>query len=138
MDNEFYCKGFIRRAEWVQSSSPAKGPVKGPAKDPVKGPVKGPVKDPVKDPAGCPTPGPQWRRPGELSWGDELLRRLYCDSRGAFMRRDEDGFTLAYPLSCRGPFPLPALFCFARAECLGERGWWVFSFDPEGWPKFGA
>lgn len=114
VDNEFYCKGFIPRAECVQPSGPA------------------------KDPAGCPTPGPEWRRPGELSWADGLLRRLYCDSRGAFMRRDEGGFTLAYPLSCRGPFPLPALFCFARAECLGERGWWVFSFDPEGWPKFGA
>lgn len=80
-------------------------------------------------------PGPEWARPGELPWPDALLRRVYCDSRGAFYRPDADGFLLAYPLSCRAPFPLPPLFCFARAECLGQRGWWVFAFDSAGRPR---
>lgn len=113
MENQFYCNGFIQRTQCAQPSSQAKGPADL-------------------------SPGPEWSRPGELPWPDALLRRVYCDSRGAFMRRDGGGFTLAYPLSCRSPFPLPALFCFARAECLGNRGWWVFSFDKSGAPKFGA
>lgn len=109
MNEQFYCKGFI----------PAQPP-------------------------DCPTacapasPGPEWSRPGDLPWPDGLLRRVYHDSRGAFLHRDGDGFTLAYPLSCRAPFPLPPLFCFARVQCLGSRGWWVFSFDDHGRPKFGA
>ena len=92
----------------------------------------------VPSPAPCPTPGPGWSRPGDLNWSDPLLRRVYCDSRGAFWRPEDDGFSLAYPLSCRSPFPLPPLFCFARAECLGDRGWWVFSFTRDGLPCFGA
>ena len=83
------------------------------------------------------TPGPGWERPQrELTFPDENLAQAYRRSRGAFVRRREEGFCLAYPLDCRVPFPLPALFCFARAECLGGRGWWVFSFDPQGRPRF--
>lgn len=98
---------------------------------------KGFVPAPQRAPA--PSPGPGWSRPsGDLPWPDALLRRAYCDSRGAFCRKDEGGFSLAYPLSCRAPFPLPLLFCFARVECLCDRGWWVFSFSKDGSPRFGA
>ena len=82
-------------------------------------------------------PGPEWEKPGELLWADEVLAQAYRRSRGAFCRRGGDGsFSLAYPLDCRCPFPLPALFCFARASLLGGRGWWVFAFDPNGSPCF--
>ena len=83
-----------------------------------------------------PTPGPGWERPGELVFLDEGLEQAYRRSRGAFVCRRENGFRLAYPLDCRSPFPLPELFCFARAECLGGRGWWVFSFGVDGLPCF--
>lgn len=108
MENQFYCKGFVPGPSYPGPTAPNA------------------------------SPGPEWSRSGDLPWSDALLRRLYCDSQGAFLRRDSDGFSLAYPLSCRAPFPLPALFCFARVQCLGERGWWVFSFDRSGAPTFGA
>ena len=88
------------------------------------------------------TPGPGWERPQreqhfDLPWPDEALSEAYRRTRGAFLRRHSGGgFWLAYPLDCRCPFPLPALFCFARAQCLGGRGWWVFSFGPDGTPCF--
>ena len=82
------------------------------------------------------TPGPGWERPRTLTWPDEELEAAYRRSRGAFVQSGEKGFRLAYPLDCRSPFPLPGLFCFARAECLGGRGWWVFSFDSHGLPCF--
>lgn len=83
------------------------------------------------------TPGPGWSRPGELTWGDELLERSFRRSRGGFYRSWEDGgFSLAYPLNCRLPFPLPPLFCFVQVQCLGGRGWWVFSFGPGAVPRF--
>lgn len=113
MENQFYCKGFMPSSPYSQSSAPAGSPP-------------------------YTAPGPEWSRGGDLPWSDALLRRVYCDSRGAFIRQDGDGFSLAYPLSCRSPFPLPPLFCFARVECLGSRGWWVFSFDKKGLPRFGA
>lgn len=109
-ENEFYCRGF---------SPPPATPSAC-----------------VAQPASLPSPGPDWARPGELPWPDAELRRAYCDSRGAFCRLSHDGFRLAYPLSCRLPFPLVAIFCFARVECLNGRGWWVFSFDPGGLPRF--
>lgn len=118
MEDQFYCKGFMRRAEYAQPSKV----------------VQTPVQSPAQSPAGF-SPGPEWSRPGELPWSDALLRRVYCDSRGAFYRAEDGGFSLAYPLSCRSPFPLPTLFCFARAECLGSRGWWVFSFTSGGLPR---
>ena len=83
------------------------------------------------------TPGPEWKKPGDLPWSDQALAEAYRRSRGAFCRHGPEGsFSLAYPLDCRCPFPLPALFCFARAQCLGGRGWWVFSFGPDASPRF--
>lgn len=88
-------------------------------------------------PAPPPAPGPGWARPGELAWNDELLERAFRRSRGGFYHPGEDGgFSLAYPLNCRLPFPLPPLFCFAQVQCLGGRGWWVFSFGPGAVPRF--
>ena len=95
-------------------------------------------------PPPAPTPGPGWERPRreqpfDLPWPDEVLAEGYRRSRGGCCLRCPDGgFRLAYPLDCRRPFPLPALFCFARAALLGGRGWWVFAFDPDGRPCFGG
>lgn len=99
---------------------------------------KGFVPGPARPPASVPSPGPDWHRPADLPWPDQLLRRAYFDSRGAFCRQTPGGFELAYPLSCRLPFPLVPLFCFARVQCLANRGWWVFSFGPDGMPRFGG
>lgn len=88
-------------------------------------------------PPPSPTPGTDWTRPGELPWEDTLLERTFRRSRGGFYHAEEDGgFSLAYPLNCRQPFPLPPLFCFARVRCLRGRGWWVFSFGPGAIPRF--
>ncbi len=92
--------------------------------------------DPAPAPPPPRSPGPEWARPPALPWPEEDLAAAFRRARGAFFRREAEGFSLAYPLDCRAPFPLPALFCFARAECLAGRGWWVFSFGPEGLPRF--
>lgn len=127
--NEFYCKGFV--------PTPARPPRPAPAPRPVHTPKPAPPPTRAPRPATpVPSPGPEWRRPDDLPWPDEVLRRVYCDSRGAFFRQMSDGFELAYPLNCRLPFPLPPLFCFAQVRCLGNRGWWVFSFGPDALPRF--
>lgn len=108
MDGEFYCKGFLEPTAPQPWAPPP----------------------PV-------SPGPGWQRPQGLSWADQALAESYRRSRGAFhLSCPDGGFLLAYPLDCRRPFPLPILFCFAQVRCLSSRGWWVFSFGPDGQPRF--
>ena len=110
MDSQFYCKGFLEPAPPTPWAPPPPS-----------------------------SPGPGWERPRDLPLADESLEQCYRRSRGAFRLSCPDGgFALAYPLDCRRPFPLPPLFCFAQVRCLANRGWWVFSFDPHGQPRFGG
>lgn len=74
--------------------------------------------------------------PEGLCWADELLRQAVRAARGGLYQKTAQGFSLAYPLDCRCPFPLPPLFCFALPRCLAGRLWWVFSFDENGVPRF--
>lgn len=90
---------------------------------------------PFQPPGNCPTGwGPI---PEGLDWSDEILRQSARAARGGIYQKTARGFSLAYPLDCRCPFPLPPIFCFARLKCLAGRPWWVFTFSGDGHPRFG-
>lgn len=83
-----------------------------------------------------PPPGWGWTDPAGLPFREaELLRSAVRQGR-VLCRREAGGFTLAYPFSCREPFPFVELFCFAQAVLLGGRRHVLFHFDGEGWPIF--
>ena len=84
-----------------------------------------------------PVPG-GWRwepSPGRLM-GEPLLARA-AGEEGALLRREAEGFSLAYPFDPGRPFPLTPLFCFARLERLEGRDYLVFPFRPVGCPRGG-
>lgn len=66
--------------------------------------------------------------------GEPLLARCAQPLRGVLLHRRESGFSLAVPWQAGEEFPLPPLFCFARAERLGGRAYAVFSFTRRGCP----
>ena len=43
---------------------------------------------------------------------------------------------IAVPRDDAAPFPLEAMFCFARSRRLQGRAYWVFRFDDREWPVF--
>ena len=78
---------------------------------------------------------PRWRReehPERLVRDEVICRAL----RGTpvLLRRQGDGFCLAAGYDSSRPFPLPALFCFAKLERVEGSIHAVFSFDREGNP----
>ena len=76
-----------------------------------------------------------WSRvdaPGQLL-GEPLLSAA---ARGpALIRREENGFLLAYRYEPDSPFPLTPLFCFARLMQLNGRDYLCFPFRPGGCPR---
>lgn len=53
----------------------------------------------------------------------------------ALLKRDLEGFCLAFPYSAQDPFPIPPLFCLARLERLWNRRYVVFRFSRRGRPE---
>ena len=51
------------------------------------------------------------------------------------LRREEGGFSLAYPFRPSEPFPLVPLFCFAPVEELAGEPCLIFPFRPGGCPR---
>lgn len=91
----------------------------------------------------CPR-GAVWRKaPGGWSWvncpgrllAEETLQRLLREVDWALVKRDGEGFFLAFPHQPEGPFPLPPLFCLARTERLEGRLYQVFRFSRRGWAQ---
>ena len=71
----------------------------------------------------------------------ELLRSPYLRCRlgglsDVLTCRPERGRLIAVPRDDAAPFPLEAMFCFARSRCLQGRAYWVFRFDDREWPVF--
>ena len=72
--------------------------------------------------------------PGQLL-AEESLRRVLRDTAWGLVRRDAEGFCLAFPWSEKSPFPIPPLFCLCRvSELEGER-YTVFRFSRRGWAE---
>ena len=81
-----------------------------------------------------PPPGWTWEpRPAALL-GEPLLREA-AGERGALLRREGEGFSLAWPFRPDEPFPLTPLFCFARVEELAGAPHLVIPFRPGGCPR---
>lgn len=68
------------------------------------------------------------RNPEEL-FRDPFLRRRLRGMQHVRVRRENDGFCLALPFERGKPFPLPALFCFARLQCVCGTCCVVYAFD---------
>jgi hypothetical protein len=88
--------------------------------------------------AGAAPDASRWRRedrPEELFRGAFLRERLR--DAGECLAYTEGGARLlAIPYDRRRPFPLPALFCFARIRRIGGRCYAVYAFDAEEKPVF--
>ena len=81
-----------------------------------------------------PPPGWTWEpRPAALL-GEPLLREA-AGERGALLRREGGGFSLAWPFRPDEPFPLTPLFCFARVEELAGAPHLMIPFRPGGCPR---
>ena len=87
---------------------------------------------------GVPPPGWRWVPPPLDRVSDPPLRRALGELRRVLLRREGEGFALALPWTAGCPVPLTPLFCLARPRTWGGRGWLVFSFDGEGWPRLGV
>lgn len=70
------------------------------------------------------------------SFQTPYLQRCLRESAGALMCRSGDRRLVALPRDDTVPFPLEAMFCFARPRRLRGRDWWVFAFDEAEWPAF--
>lgn len=88
---------------------------------------------PRRRPSG-PPPGWVWEPDPARLLGEPLLREAAA-GRGALLRREEGGFSLAYPFRPSEPFPLVSLFCFARVEELAGVPRLIFPFRPGGCPR---
>ncbi len=77
-----------------------------------------------------------WHRadPAGLRFREAELFRAAVQLGRALYRREGEGFALAYPFSCREPFPFPQLFCLAEPAELDGQRYLLFHFDTSGWP----
>lgn len=72
--------------------------------------------------------------PGRLL-EDKGLSRILGGVRRALLKRDGEGFWLAFPYSSREAFPLPPLFCLGRLGRLSDRWHILFRFSRRGEPE---
>ncbi len=82
-----------------------------------------------------PPQGWNWQScPGRLL-AEESLQRVLRDTDWGLLKRDQDGFFLAFPWTERAPFPIPPLMCLCRVERLEGRQYTVFRFSRRGWAQ---
>lgn len=65
---------------------------------------------------------------------DPILHRSAEQWGGFLWRPEEEGFSLATPLECHRPFPLPPLFCLGQVEDIHGSPHVVWRFSTEGQP----
>lgn len=64
------------------------------------------------------------------------LKRQLRGTKNALLRKESSVRILAIPYDAAAPFPLPALFCFARILRIGTGIYAAFAFDEKDWPVF--
>lgn len=82
-------------------------------------------------------PGSSWRWtecPCRLLT-DKVLSHALRGVDRALIRRDGEGFFLAFPYVPGCPFPIPPLFCLGRLQKLGGRWYVLFRFSRQGAPE---
>lgn len=91
----------------------------------------------------CPKEAVWIKPPQEWSWvncpgrllAEESLQNLLRETDWGLVKRDTEGFFLAFPYVGREPFPLPPLFCLSRIETMDGRRYLVFRFSRRGWAE---
>ena len=71
---------------------------------------------------------------GQRLFRNARFQRQLRNVREALTRTDGERRRVALVREDDAPFPLPELFCLASAARIGEKDYWVFSFDRQGWP----
>ena len=66
---------------------------------------------------------------------DAVVSRCLHGVRRALLKRDMDGFFLAFPWSRHEAFPIPPLFCLSHIEMISGRRYVVFRFSRQGCPE---
>lgn len=82
-------------------------------------------------------PPPDWcwtDCPGRLL-GDETLSRCLGGRRRALLKRDMEGFFLAFPWSKGEAFPIPPLFCLGELRTMQGGLYVIFRFSRQGRPE---
>lgn len=79
--------------------------------------------------------GWQWTDCPSRLLGEQALSRSLQGVSRALLRRTGERFYLAFPRRAEEPFPIPALFCLASVEQLGEGPHYVFCFSRRGRPE---
>ena len=82
-------------------------------------------------PTGAPSAS-AWKSAGENPLQDFRFRRQIQHLQNVLECREKERRYLAFPAG--NAFPLPELFCFARARRIGGRNYWVFAFDQRQHP----
>lgn len=86
---------------------------------------------------------PEFPPPPEWCWTDcpqrlmkePMLSQCLRGVKRALLKRDVEGFLLAFPWSRHEPFPIPPLFCLARLESMPGGRFVVFRFSRQGHPE---
>ena len=89
---------------------------------------------PARRPPAAPPPGWTWEPCPAALLGEPLLRTAVKEG-GALLRREGEGFSLAWPFRPDEPFRLTPMFCFARVEGLAGTPHLVIPFRPGGCPR---
>ena len=76
---------------------------------------------------------------GRTLWGksffeDEALDRELASISGALWRAEQGRRILALPYAPDRPFPLTALFCFAKPVCICGKEYVIYCLDANGRP----
>lgn len=66
---------------------------------------------------------------------EPMLSACLCGVKRALLKRDVEGFYLAFPWPRHQPFPIPPLFCLAKAERLSGNWYILFRFSRRGIPE---
>lgn len=66
---------------------------------------------------------------------EPVLSECLHGVKKALLKRDMEGFFLAFPWSRHEPFPIPPLFCLARLEVMAGKVYVVLRFSRQGRPE---
>lgn len=78
----------------------------------------------------------QWEPLDPAELRTPYLRHQLSERTDVLRGRAGDRLLIAVPRDDSAPFPLEAMFCFARLRCLRGRDHWTFAFDASEWPVF--
>ena len=76
---------------------------------------------------GMSPPVSQWKHADANPLRETRFQRQIRNIHGVLERQERDRRCLAFPIE--NAFPIPELFCFARARRIGGQNYWVFAFD---------